>query len=149
MAKALREAMLASVVMTNKMGLKPDTRWGDIQVVSSGGQQTPIHGGPGTLGIYNAIQSVPREDGKLEVVSGTSYLQVVTFDEKGPHAQGLLAFSLSSDPVSKYSRDQTEAFSKKQWSVLPFTEQQIKADPQYQVQNVSEAADKGGKVAAR
>ena len=60
-----------------------------------------------------------------------------------------LAFSLSSDPVSKYSRDQTEAFSKKQWSVLPFTEQQIKADPQYQVQNVSEAADKGGKVAAR
>lgn len=148
-AKALREAMLASLVMTNKMGLKPDTRWGDIQVVSSGGQQTPIHGGPGTLGIYNAIQSVPREDGKLEVVSGTSYLQVVTFDEKGPHAQGLLAFSLSSDPASKYSRDQTEAFSKKQWSVLPFTEQQIKADPQYQVQNVSEAADKGGKVAAR
>ena len=147
-AKALREAMLASVQLTGKMGLKADARWGDIQVVSSGGQQTPIHGGPGTLGIYNAMQSVPREDGKLEVVSGTSYLQVVSFDEKGAHAQGLLAFSLSSDPASKYSRDQTEAFSKKQWSVLPFTEQQIQADPQYQVQTIQEAQDQAGKVAA-
>ncbi|MCT9872411.1 penicillin acylase family protein, partial [Paenarthrobacter aurescens] len=78
---------------------------------------------------------------------GTSYLQVVSFDEKGPHAQGLLAFSLSSDPASKYSRDQTEAFSKKQWSVLPFTEQQIQADPQYQVQTIKQ--DQAGKVAAQ
>ncbi|WP_339452574.1 bifunctional acylase PvdQ [Pseudomonas sp. EA_5y_Pfl2_R50] len=148
-AKAVREAMLASLALTTKMGLKADTRWGDIQVVSSGGQQTAIHGGPGTLGIYNAIQSVPREDGKLEVVSGTSYLQVVTFDDKGPQAQGLLAFSLSSDPQSKYSRDQTEAFSKKQWSVLPFTEQQIKADPQYQVQSIREEADQAAKVATQ
>lgn len=148
-AKALRKAMLASAESAAKMGLTEKTRWGDVQVVTSGGQQTPIHGGPGTLGIYNAIQSVPREDGKLEVVSGTSYLQVVTFDDKGPHAQGLLAFSLSSDPASKYSRDQTEAFSKKQWSVLPFTEQQIQADPQYQVQTVRDDLEKAGKVAAQ
>ncbi|WP_460119051.1 bifunctional acylase PvdQ [Pseudomonas sp. H3_G09] len=148
-AKALREAMLASVEQVGKMGLKPDMRWGDIQVVSSGGQQTPIHGGPGTLGIYNAMQSVPRDDGKLEVVSGTSYLQVVSFDEKGPHAQGLLAFSLSSDPMSIYSRDQTAAFSKKQWSVLPFTEQQIQADPHYQVQIIQQVQNQAGKVAAQ
>lgn len=148
-AKAIREAILASVELTTHMGIKPDSRWGDIQVVSSGGQQTAIHGGPGTLGIYNAIQSVPRTDGKLEVVSGTSYLQIVTFDDKGPHAQGLLAFSLSSDPASKYARDQTQAFSKKQLSVLPFTEQQIKADPQYQVQTLRESDEKAGKVAAQ
>ena len=146
-ATAIRQAMQASLELTTKMGLKPDSHWGEIQVVSSGGQQTSIHGGPGTLGIYNAIQSVPRADGKLEVVSGTSYLQVVTFDEKGPQAQGLLAFSLSSDPASKYSRDQTQAFSKKQLSVLPFTEQQIKADPQYQVQTIRESDEKAGKVA--
>ncbi len=111
--------------------------------------QTPIHGGPANLGVYNAIQSVPAEGGKREVVSGTSYLQVVTFDEQGPQVQGLLAFSLSSDPASRYSRDQTEAFSKKQWSVLPFTEQQIKADPQYQLQVISEKDERTGKVAAQ
>lgn len=133
---ALRAAMLASAEQVKASGLKPDSRWGDIQVVSSGGKQTPIHGGPGTLGVYNAIQSVPRSDGKREVVSGTSYLQVVTFDENGPQAKGLLAFSLSSDPASKFSRDQTQAFSRKQWSVLPFTEQQILSDPNYQVQTI-------------
>ncbi|VVQ29846.1 Acyl-homoserine lactone acylase PvdQ [Pseudomonas fluorescens] len=148
-AKAVREAMLVSVAQINRMGLKADSRWGDIQVVSSGGQQTPIHGGPGTLGVYNAIQSVPRTDGKLEVVSGTSYLQVVTFDDKGPQAQGLLAFSLSSDPTSKYARDQTVAFSRKQLSVLPFTEQQITSDPQYQVQTIHEQDEKAGKVAVQ
>ncbi len=135
-AKALRAAMMTSAEQVKAAGLKPDSRWGDIQVVSSGGQQTPIHGGPGTLGVYNAIQSVPRSDGKREVVSGTSYLQVVTFDQNGPQAKGLLAFSLSSDPASKYSRDQTLAFSRKQWSVLPFTEQQILSDPDYQVQTI-------------
>jgi len=148
-AKALRDAMLASVEQVNAQGLKSEARWGDIQVVSSGGQQTPIHGGPGTLGVYNAIQSVPRSDGKREVVSGTSYLQVVTFDDKGPQAQGLLAFSLSSDPGSKYARDQTQAFSNKQLSVLPFTEQQITSDPQYQVQTICEQDEKAGKVATQ
>nr|WP_178132108.1 acylase [Pseudomonas sp. C2B4] len=148
-AQALRQAMLASVEQVNASGLKPDSHWGDIQVVSSGGRQTPIHGGPGALGVYNAIQSVPRTDGKREVVSGTSYLQVVTFDEKGPQAKGLLAFSLSSDPASKYANDQTLAFSKKQLSVLPFTEQQIKSDPHYQAQTIREQDEKAGKVAAQ
>lgn len=148
-AQALRQAMLASVQQVNASGLKPDSRWGDIQVVSSGSRQTPIHGGPGKLGVYNAIQSVPRTDGKREVVSGTSYLQVVTFDETGPQAKGLLAFSLSSDPTSKYANDQTRAFSKKQLSVLPFTEQQITSDPHYQAWTIREQDEKAGKVAAK
>jgi acyl-homoserine-lactone acylase len=146
-ARAVRKAMLASVEQVNTSGLKTDSRWGDIQVVSRGGQQTPIHGGPGTLGVYNAIQSVPGAGGQREVVSGTSYLQVVTFDDNGPQATGLLAFSLSSDPASKYANDQTLAFSKKQLSVLPFTEQQITADPRYQTQTIREQDQQAGKVA--
>ncbi|MDO4236969.1 acylase [Pseudomonas sp.] len=130
-ARALREAMLASSAAVDKLGVK---RWGDLQV--SG--QTPMHGGPQELGIYNAMQTVPRADGKREVVSGTSYLQIVSFDDKGPQAVGVLAFSESSNPDSKYARDQTQAFSEKQLRPLPFTEAQIKADPQYQAQRVKE-----------
>lgn len=130
-AKALREAMLASSAEVSKLG---QTRWGDIQV--SG--QTPIHGGPQELGIYNAMQTVPRADGKREVVSGTSYLQIVTFDDKGPNALGVLAFSESSNPASAYSKDQTQAFSEKKLYPLPFTEAQIKADPHYQIHRVKE-----------
>ena len=137
--KAVHEAFLDSAAKVAEEGLKPDVTWGEIQVVSSGGQQVPIHGGPAALGVYNAMQSVPSGDGKREVVSGTSYLQTVTFDEHGPHAQGLLAFSISSDPASKHSRDQTQAFSKKQWQPLPFTEAQIKADPNYQLTQIKGA----------
>ncbi|MDY4301416.1 acylase [Pseudomonas salmasensis] len=130
-AKALREAMLASSAEVSKLG---QTRWGDIQV--SG--QTPMHGGPQELGIYNAMQTVPRADGKREVVSGTSYLQIVSFDDKGPNAVGVLAFSESSNPASAYSKDQTQAFSEKNLRPLPFTEAQIKADPHYQIHRVKE-----------
>lgn len=130
-AKALLEAMLASSAEVSKLG---QTRWGDIQV--SG--QTPIHGGPQELGIYNAMQTVPRADGKREVVSGTSYLQIVSFDDKGPNAVGVLAFSESSNPASAYSKDQTQAFSEKKLRPLPFTEAQIKADPHYQIHTVKE-----------
>ena len=130
-AKALREAMLASSADINKLGL---ARWGDIQVSGL----TPIHGGPQELGIYNAMQTVPRADGKREVVSGTSYLQIVTFDDQGPNAIGVLAFSESSNPASNYSKDQTQAFSEKKLRALPFTDAQIKADPHYQLQTVKE-----------
>nr|WP_276616075.1 acylase [Pseudomonas syringae] len=141
-ATALRAAMLAAVDDVAKAGLSAGSKWGDIQVSSISGKQIPIHGGPAGLGVYNAMQTIAGKDGKREVVSGTSYLQVVTFDEQGPKAQGLLAFSESSNPQSAHSSDQTEAFSKKRWQALPFTEQQIKADPAYEVQVISEGANR-------
>ena len=138
-ADNVRKAMLASASGVTKLGLEDGTHWGDIQAFDVGGKRTPIHGGPASLGVYNAIQSVPVDGGKREVVSGSSYLQVVTFDENGPRAQGLLAFSLSSDPASAHSTDQTEAFSRKQWALLPFTEAQIKADADYRSQVIRES----------
>ncbi|MBI6795830.1 acylase [Pseudomonas syringae] len=141
-ATSLRAAMLAAVDEVAKAGLSAGSKWGDIQVSSISGKQIPIHGGPAGLGVYNAMQTIAGKGGKREVVSGTSYLQVVSFDEQGPKAEGLLAFSESSNPQSAHSSDQTEAFSKKQWQALPFTDQQIKADPEYEVQVISEEANR-------
>ncbi|WLH66274.1 acylase [Pseudomonas sp. FP2309] len=133
-ANALRAAMLASSTEVAKLGLSATSRWGDVQVCG----QTPIHGGPQELGIYNAMQTVPRADGKREVVSGSSYLQIVTFDDNGPQAQGVLAFSLSSNPASKHAKDQTQVFSEKKLRPLPFTDAQIEADPQYRLQRIQQ-----------
>ncbi|WP_375547287.1 bifunctional acylase PvdQ [Pseudomonas auratipiscis] len=135
-ARALNDAALASLAEVERAGLAADARWGQIQQAADG---TPIHGGPASLGVYNAIQSVPTAPGKRLVVSGTSYLQLVTFDVKGPQALGVLAFSESSEASSPHASDQTRAFSAKQWHVLPFTEEQIKADPQYRLQVIREA----------
>ncbi|MFQ6574311.1 acylase [Pseudomonas sp. UM16] len=135
-AEALNQAALASLAAVQEAGLSADVHWGQIQQAADG---TPIHGGPASLGIYNAIQSVPTEPGKRRVVSGTSYLQLVTFTDNGPQALGLLAFSESSEAGSQHASDQTRAFSAKQWHQMPFTEAQIKADPQYRLQVIREA----------
>lgn len=131
----LREAALASLQQVGKAGVADDSRWGQIQQ-SAGG--TPVPGGPQELGVYNAIYSVPQGQGKRLVVSGTSYLQLVSFTDKGPQALGLLAFSQSSEAGSPHAADQTRAFAAKQLAPIPFTEAQIKADPQYRYVEVSE-----------
>ena len=56
----------------------------------------------------------------------------------GPQALGLLAFSQSSEAASPYASDQTRAFSAKRLAPIPFTEAQIKADPQYRQYVISE-----------
>ena len=137
--KRVHEAALASLQQVAESGMAPQVKWGQVQQAVDG---TPVPGGPQALGVYNAMYSVPHGQGKRLVVSGTSYLQLVSFTDKGPEARGLLAFSQSSEAASAHASDQTKAFAAKQLAVIPFTEAQIKADPQYREVVISEA-DKG------
>ncbi|MBF8672192.1 acylase [Pseudomonas putida] len=140
--KLLHQAALASLKQVSDSGMAGDARWGQVQQASDG---TPVPGGPQALGVYNAIYSVPHGQGKRLVVSGTSYLQLVSFTDKGPEARGLLAFSQSSEAASVHAGDQTKAFAAGQLAVIPFTEAQIKADPEYREVVISER-DKGALV---
>ncbi|WP_178076417.1 MULTISPECIES: acylase [unclassified Pseudomonas] len=140
--KLLHQAALASLKQVSDSGITGEARWGQVQHASNG---TPVPGGPQALGVYNAIYSVPHGQGKRLVVSGTSYLQLVSFTDKGPEARGLLAFSQSSEAASVHANDQTKAFAAKQLAVIPFTEAQIKADPEYREVVISER-DKGAVV---
>lgn len=124
----VHEAALASLERVSKAGIAGDSRWGQVQQSADG---TPVPGGPQELGVYNAMYSVPHGPGKRLVVSGTSYLQVVSFTRQGPQALGLLAFSQSSESASPHAGDQTRVFAAKQLAPIPFTEAQIKADPHY------------------
>lgn len=140
--KRVHDAALASLKQVNDSGVAEGTRWGQVQQALDG---TPVPGGPQALGVYNAMYSVPHGQGKRLVVSGTSYLQLVSFTDKGPEARGLLAFSQSSEAASAHASDQTKAFAAKQLAVIPFTEAQIKADPEYREVVISER-DKGAVV---
>lgn len=140
--KLLHQAALASLKQVSDSGIAGEARWGQVQQASDG---TPVPGGPQALGVYNAIYSVPQGQGKRLVVSGTSYLQLVSFTDKGPEARGLLAFSQSSEAASVHASDQTRAFAARQLAVIPFTEAQIKADPEYREVVISER-DKGAVV---
>ncbi|WP_217190125.1 acylase [Pseudomonas shirazica] len=140
--KLLHQAALASLEQVRDSGMAGEVRWGQVQQAGDG---TPVPGGPQALGVYNAIYSVPHGQGKRLVVSGTSYLQLVSFTDQGPEARGLLAFSQSSEAASVHAGDQTKAFAAGQLAVIPFTEAQIKADPEYREVVISEG-DKGAVV---
>ncbi|PWB94428.1 bifunctional acylase PvdQ [Methylosinus sporium] len=135
-AAQLRSALAASQRDAASAGLSPDATWGDIQIASKGARAIPIHGGNGALGVYNVIRSAPSRGGKREVVSGSSYIQLVSFDQSGPRVEALLAFSESLNPDSRYFADQTEMFSKKEWVRLPFSEQEIESDPVFRSQKI-------------
>lgn len=109
--------------------LPQQATWGSVQNVHRGDRVLPLPGGDGTLGIYNAMQRSEDSSGQTAIVSGSSYIQLVSFDEQGPVAHGLLAFSQSSGPASPHYSDQTELFSRQQWPLLPFTAEQLQANP--------------------
>ncbi|WP_083444750.1 penicillin acylase family protein [Herbaspirillum rhizosphaerae] len=129
LAGKMKDVLVSVARQLNAAGVTPDARWGQIQGASRNGMFYPVPGGSGSLGVYNAIESRPLDSkGKREVVSGSSYIQVVSFDARGPHASTLMTFSESSNPGSAHHADQTELFGRKQWVSVPFTESQIAAD---------------------
>ena len=56
----------------------------------------------------------------LRIDYGTSYVQTVGFDERGPVAQALLTYGQSSERGSPHSTDQLRLFEAKRWPTLPF-----------------------------
>jgi len=137
-AEALRSAMANAVGTVAARGWKRGMTWGQVQFATRGNSRIPIHGGAERLGIYNMIESDPDAGTRREVLEGTSYLQVVGFDARGPVARAVLSYSPSTDPASQHSSDQTELYSRKKWVNLPFSEAQVRADAQSAVLKISE-----------
>jgi len=123
----LLEALAATVTSMEEAGQALDARWGDEQLVMAGNAAIPIHGGPGTLGILNMQESERAASGKLVPRHGTSYIQIVGFDDKGPVADAILSYSQSTDPASPHAADQTRAYAEKRWHRLPFHREDIRA----------------------
>ncbi len=133
-------AMLAALKLAlqklDVVNVPIDGRLGDYQSETRNGVRIPMHGAIGDIdGSYNSIHmdSELTAGGYLNVKWGTSYVQAVTFDENGPVAQAMLLYGQSVDPKSPYYADQLSLYSQKQWPILPFSVQQIKADQHYSV----------------
>ncbi|KWV92942.1 penicillin acylase family protein [Erythrobacter sp. YT30] len=103
-----------------------DAPWGEVQVRLAGDDRIAIHGGPGTAGVLNMQRSRPIEGG-LTPVHGSSYIQIVSFDEDGPIAEAILSYSQSTNPASPHYADQTRAYAEQNWHRLPFSDDEIAA----------------------
>jgi acyl-homoserine-lactone acylase len=69
--------------------------------------------------------------GDVEVVHGSSHIQVVSFTgRRCPDAATLLTYSQSSNPRSPHHADQTALFSASEWVRSRFCEQDILSSPE-------------------
>jgi acyl-homoserine-lactone acylase len=123
-AEPVRKALAAAAKEMTDAGVPLDASLGAVQATPRAGGPIPIHGGPPAAGILNMMQARLTPTG-LVPVHGSSYVQIVSFDARGPVADALLSYSQSTDPASPHSQDQTRAFSEKRWHRLPFTAAEI------------------------
>lgn len=133
----LLAALVSAANEVEEAGIALDAPWGEVQVAPRNGERIGIHGGPGDAGILNVQYAAPIESGIMPV-HGTSYIQIVGFDEDGPVADAILSYSQSTNPASPHYADQTKAYSAKDWNRLPFSPEEIEADRQGDVLRIAE-----------
>jgi acyl-homoserine-lactone acylase len=132
---AVRDAIRESLAMAQRKlldaGIALDLPWGDVQFAERNGSRIPVPGGPGRHGVFSYIDTAFTEGkGYTPIIHGNSYIQVVTWNDDGtPDARGMLTYSQSPEPDSPHYYDQTELYARGQWIQLPYTEEEILADP--------------------
>ncbi|WP_312164045.1 acylase [Phenylobacterium sp.] len=128
-AAKLRQALAGAVELMAAQNIPLDAPYGAHHFTIRGQDKIPVHGGEGSDGVLNAQQArFDAKAGGYVPYHGSSYIQVVTFDDKGPVADAVLSYSQSTDPASPHYADQTWLYSKKGWHRLPFHGADIAAD---------------------
>jgi acyl-homoserine-lactone acylase len=125
----VQQAFGDAVTDLRNAGIPLDAPLRGYQYEVRNGKAIPIHGGPGTDGVFNAINvSWTPPKGYPDIPHGSSFVQVVHFPKKGcPEHRTILTYSLSTNPTSKHFSDQTRLFSKKRWVNTPFCPSQLRA----------------------
>jgi len=98
------------------------------QYEMKGDERIPIHGGPGVLGVFNAINvGWNPTAGYPDVSHGSSFIMVVNFvDGDCPvDANAIVTYSQSEDVTSPHFADMTRMFSNKEWNDMPFCEDEV------------------------
>jgi acyl-homoserine-lactone acylase len=129
--KAVMESLAAATKKLNDAQIPLDAPWGEVQYTEKNGQKIAIPGGSHPNTFSNITAQFTPGKGYTPILAGNSWMQVVTWTDKGEvDAHGILSYSQSEEADSPYVVDQTQLYSQKQWLKLPFTEQEIAADPE-------------------
>ncbi|SDE09025.1 acyl-homoserine-lactone acylase [Variovorax sp. CF079] len=128
--EAVFKALGDAVAIVRTAGFAADVPLAEVQTRTVRGQKVAIHGGDEFEGVLNKVESQGQSliDPKgYNINYGSSYMQVVGFDQRGPVAQAILTYGQSSDPASSRAYDQLPLFAAKQWHPLPFHRADIEA----------------------
>ena len=132
---AARKALIDAVEELRTSNIPLDAPLGDHQHVTRNGRKIPIGGGTEAQGILNKIEATWKPGkGYTEVRTGSSYVQVVSFDgDRCPDTRTLMTYSQSADPTSPHHADQTRLFSEKRWVTERFCTEEIEKAPALKV----------------
>ncbi|NLU69353.1 penicillin acylase family protein [Streptomyces sp. HNM0574] len=140
-APAFRSALADAVAELDRHGIPLDAPLGEHQFVERGGTRLPVPGGPEALGVWNQTRAVWDEarGGYREVDNGSSYIQAVTFGDKGcpVRARTLLTYSQSQNPNSPHHSDQTRLYSEGRMVRERFCERDVRDAPGLRTVRVS------------
>lgn len=117
------EALDGAVKAIRTSGYTLDVTLGSVQRPAITEEAIALHGGEEFEGVLNNLgrqEPAPINKAGLRIDYGTSYVQTVTFDAKGPVAQAILTYGQSTNPASPHANDQMREFSAKRWHTLPF-----------------------------
>jgi acyl-homoserine-lactone acylase len=117
------DALTQAVQKVRGAGFALDAALGSVQRPLITDEPIPLHGGDEFEGVLNNLgnQFAPGITAQgLRIDYGTSYIQTVTFDDRGPVAQAILTYGQSTDPASPFATDQLRLFSRQEWPTLPF-----------------------------
>jgi acyl-homoserine-lactone acylase len=123
---ALEGALAEALDGLQERGVALDEAWGGLHRHPVGEREVPISGK--TTDVLNLMVAPPGPGGYGPVVHGTSYVQIVGFDDDGPVAEAVLLYGQSTDPASPHFHDQLERlWVAGEWLRLPFTPEAVAA----------------------
>jgi acyl-homoserine-lactone acylase len=136
-AAKLWAALEVAVKRSRAAGIALDAPLGSLQRAVFSDLPIPLHGGEPNEGVLNyvidrtttaqmASRGLPAVGYRIE--HGTSYVQTVGFDDRGPVAHALLTYGQSTNPDSPHATDQLRVYSAKQWPRLPFHADEVSRD---------------------
>lgn len=123
----VEEALANAISDLQGANLPLDATLRVAQFEARGDEMIPIHGGPGEMGVFNAITAPwDAASGYPDIVHGSSFIQVVSFDgDDCPDARTILTYSQSANPASPHYADQTRLYSESGWVPARFCESEI------------------------
>jgi acyl-homoserine-lactone acylase len=124
--EALRQALGGAVAKLGSLGIPLDRPWGEVHWHPLGQERIPMAGNPDILNMM--ITRPLTTEGYREVLHGTSYVQIVGFDDDGPVADAVLLFGQSTDTSSPRYYDQLrDLWTRGEWQRLPFHRHDVEA----------------------
>ena len=81
---------------------------GEYQKLVRGTKELPIFGLPDVI---TAMAARPHKEGKVKVVSGESYIELVRFTPEGTEIESVISYGSSDHPDSPHYNDQMELYA--------------------------------------